>query len=92
MVTNNSGKCQDFDFEEVDSSQSAPMYRKKALPGRSRPLALRCGFDTVVIEDTLDRISVYGDSKSPQGIPGRAPLAFAEFLVDPYSAWISSVR
>ena len=45
------------------------MRLEKGLPRRSRSPTLRRRFDTMVIEDTLNRIPVHDDPDIVQGVP-----------------------
>jgi hypothetical protein len=55
-VADQSAKGQHFDGERVGSRETVPVSREERLPRRLRA-ALRCGGDTVVLEDRFDRVA-----------------------------------
>ncbi len=68
VVTNDSRECKYLDVKEVETGQDFPMCIQKGLPWHL-PLALRCGFDAMVIEYAFYCVSVHGNPKIEQRIP-----------------------
>lgn len=98
MVPNNSGKCEDFDGEEVDSGQNLPMCVQKGLP-RHSPRSFRRRFDAMVIENALHGVSVRRDPEIVQGVPDPSVsprLILVRYVYDkignsisyPWSSWL----
>jgi len=87
VVANDPYKCEILDGEEVQSGQGLPMCLNKSFPRCTAP-SFRRRFDPMVIKNAFYRVSVHGDTKVEQRIPGRAPL----ILVYPQEGFSFAIR